>query len=136
MTEETDDRALVVRYLEAYAANIRTALAKVDRDGDGRASLFTLVGQAERQGINLEFAAMEIEAAARGVANGVHLGYRRRRNEVEVDLIVRYMRDRGRFAAKEVAKMLEEGAHRTDHASRSVAAGQAPRRVNRRAARG
>lgn len=108
----SDELAKIVSYLETYAANIRRELAAATRDADGRASLFTNVGLAEHAGIDLEAAAAELAAAAAGVARGVHLGYRRRGENVSPRVLVaRYMRDRGRFAAIEAARSIEAGAH-------------------------
>lgn len=65
------ERAAVVTYLRAWAANMRQGAQQAERV-DGRASLFTPVGLAEHAGIDLEASADLLDEVAEQVEQGSH----------------------------------------------------------------
>lgn len=64
---------LAVRYIRAWAQNFRDALARAPRDDNGKASLFSDVGQAEAAGLDLEDSATLLEEVATSLEQDRHL---------------------------------------------------------------
>jgi len=66
------ERARAVAFLRQWAENMRRAETEAARDENGKASLFSDVGLAEAQGLDLEGAAVVLDAAADALAEGKH----------------------------------------------------------------